>query len=227
MLAKDLTVSPGEIVDLGEFDVTSKDRPKPIRTNADASKNESKTPTPAAGKGEMKSPAAAGRNESTQSDRKADGDLLSVRGRVLDPQGKPVADADVLAVQDYFTAWSHTSVPLVTTESDKAGRFHLEFRKSEIVQSDQLLQRVSIIAKPLDSKLGIAWIRCDAIKPGEETTLQLVPDEPVEGRIVDLEGRPIAGVEVRVNELSTNAKGDLAAWLSAKERRSVRQQPRS
>ena len=85
------------------------------------------------------------------------------------------------------------------------------------MQSDQLLQRVSIIAKPLDSKFGIAWIRCDAIKPGEETTLQLVADEPVEGSIVDLEGRPIAGVEVRVNELSTNAKGDLTAWLGAQK----------
>jgi protocatechuate 3,4-dioxygenase beta subunit len=217
LLVKDLSVSPGEIIDLGEFDVTSKDRPKPKRTNAISSEIEPKTPGPADGKGEMKSPAAAGRNDSTQSDRKADDDLFSVNGRVLDPQGKPAAGAKVAAVQDYFTTWSHTSAAMVTTESDNAGRFHLEFRKSDIVQSDQLLQRVSIIAKPLDSKLGIAWIRCDAIKPGEETILQLVADVPVEGRIVDLEGRPIAGVEVRVNELSANAKGDLTAWLSAQK----------
>ncbi|HKD37472.1 MAG TPA: hypothetical protein VKB78_11750, partial [Pirellulales bacterium] len=33
-VATDLSVSPGEIIDLGEFDVTSKDRPKPKRTSA-------------------------------------------------------------------------------------------------------------------------------------------------------------------------------------------------
>ena len=72
---------------------------------------------------------------------------------------------------------------------------------------------VSIVAKPTDPKLGIAWVGFDAIKPGEETTLQLVPDEPIEGKIVDLEGRPAAGVEVRVIWLATNAKSDLTTWL--------------
>jgi hypothetical protein len=33
-IAEDLTVSPGEIIDLGEFDVTSKNRPNPKRINA-------------------------------------------------------------------------------------------------------------------------------------------------------------------------------------------------
>ena len=197
---------------------------KPAKTNAnDGAKTtgESGAIETSAGQPKSRSPAATGaaatRNDPAPAGRNADDDLLSIHGRVLDPQGKPAAGAKVLAVQDYFTAWSHTSVPLVTTKSDEAGRFHLEFRKSEIVQSDQLLQRVSIIAKPLDSKLGIAWIRCDAVKPGEETTLQLVADEPIEGQIVDLEGRPIANVDVRVNQLSTNAKGDLTSWLSTQK----------
>ena len=58
-IAEDLTVSPGEIIDLGEFDVTSKDRPKPVRTIAVGSRIQSKTTAPADGKDEMKSPAAA------------------------------------------------------------------------------------------------------------------------------------------------------------------------
>ena len=91
---KNLTVSPGEIVDLGEFDVTSKNHPKPKRTNAISSEIEPKTPVPADGKGEIKTPAAAGRDHSAQSDRKADDDLFSVNGRVLDPAGKPRAGAD-------------------------------------------------------------------------------------------------------------------------------------
>jgi hypothetical protein len=214
LLAKDLTVSPGEIVDLGEFDVTSTDRPQPKRTNANSSEIESKTPATADGKGEMKSPAAASRNKSTQSDRKVDDDLLSVRGRVLDPQGKPVAGAEVLAVQQYWKTWRHVA-PLVSTKSDDAGRFHLEFKKSQIVHQEAALRFVSIIAKPTDSKLGIGWLGCDAIKVGEEVALQLVADEPLEGRIVDLEGKPAAGLEVKAIWIATNAKSDLTSWLEA------------
>ncbi len=55
-----LTVSPGETIDLGEFDVRSKDRPKPVRTIAVDSKNQSKTTGPADGKDDTKSRAAAG-----------------------------------------------------------------------------------------------------------------------------------------------------------------------
>ena len=138
-----------------------------------------------------------------------------MNGRVLDPQGKPVAAVEVLAIQQYWKTWRHVA-PLVSTKSGEAGRFHLQFRMSQVVASAVSPSRfVSIVAKPTDPKLGIAWVGFDAIKPGEETTLQLVPDEPIEGKIVDLEGRPAAGVEVKVIWLATNAKSDLTTWLGA------------
>src|SRR2546421_513193 len=36
---------------------------------------------------------------------------------------------------------------------------------------------------------------------------------PVEGRILDLEGKPIAGATVRVERVSRPAGGDLSDWL--------------
>lgn len=39
------------------------------------------------------------------------------------------------------------------------------------------------------------------------------PDVPISGRIVDLEGRPIAGVSVRIRDFRTPKSGDLSTWL--------------
>ena len=52
--------------------------------------------------------------------------------------------------------------------------------------------------------------------PGDpdETTLRLVEDgPPIEGRIVDLEGRPVAGARVKVANIWFARKGSLSDWL--------------
>ncbi len=213
LLAKDLAVSPGEIIDLGEFDVTSKDRPKSKQTNAISSEIEPKTPVPADGKGEMKSPAATGRNDSTQSDRKADDDLLSVRGRVLDPAGKPAAKADVEIVQSCRSVWKKTAT-LVAAKTDDAGRFRLKFRKSDFAAAGFETRSPAALVASMPG-FGAAWCDCDPTKLDQESTLLLVADEPVEGRIIDLEGRPVAGVKAEVVSLTTNRKNDLSIWLAS------------
>ena len=210
---KNLTVSPGEIVDLGEFDVTSKNHPKPKRTNAISSEIEPKTPVPADGKGEMKTPAAAGRDHSAQSDRKADDDLFSVNGRVLDPAGKPAAGADVEIVQSCRSVWKKAAT-LVAGKTDDAGRFRLEFRKSELAAAGFEPRNPAALVASMPG-FGAAWCDCDPTKSDQQTSLQLVADEPVEGRIVDLEGRPVAGVKAEVVSLTTNRKNDLRAWLAS------------
>ena len=45
--------------------------------------------------------------------------------------------------------------------------------------------------------------------------LKLVADSPLKGRIVDLEGNPIAGVDVSIGGLFTNDRHDLSTWLDA------------
>ena len=50
-------------------------------------------------------------------------------------------------------------------------------------------------------------------EPGE-VTVHLEPDDvPIEGRIVDLEGRPVAGASIRALDLFASTSGDLTGWL--------------
>ena len=55
---------------------------------------------------------------------------------------------------------------------------------------------------------------------GEELTLKLMADDvPVSGRIIDLEGRPVAGVIVKVLNVRAPINASLDAWLKALEER--------
>jgi hypothetical protein len=46
-------------------------------------------------------------------------------------------------------------------------------------------------------------------------TIRLVKDVPVRGRVLDLQGKPIAGVTVRVRGLQWPIKGDLSSFIAA------------
>ena len=140
---------------------------------------------------------------------------MTVRGRVLDPEGKPVAGAEVLTVH-YFWKTTHYSVPLTTVKSDEQGQFHLAFRKSQLDPgAADPTQSVSIIARLPGSNFGLAWSDYHSAKAGEEQILKLADDVPLEGRVVDLEGNPIAGVEVSIGLIFTNEGHDLSKWLEA------------
>src|SRR5262249_30689943 len=57
-----------------------------------------------------------------------------------------------------------------------------------------------------------------AFEPAGDLTLRLARDDvPINGRVLDLQGKPIAGVKGRVDELSVPKAGDLTPWLEALE----------
>src|SRR5262249_18275667 len=63
---------------------------------------------------------------------------------------------------------------------------------------------------------GPAWATVYKPEPLADCTLKLVKDDvPIDGRVVDLEGRPIRGVTVRVMGVNPMAKEDLSPWLAA------------
>ncbi len=69
------------------------------------------------------------------------------------------------------------------------------------------------------SKLVVANDR----EGSKELTLQLARDDvPISGRIIDLEGRPVAGVLVSVVEVRVPAVGSLDGWIKAMEERKDR-----
>ncbi len=63
---------------------------------------------------------------------------------------------------------------------------------------------------------GPAWARWDRVDERGEMTLRLVRDDvPIEGRVVDLEGRPVPGAKVNVGFLLATAGENLTPWLQA------------
>ncbi|HUG67242.1 MAG TPA: M56 family metallopeptidase [Pirellulaceae bacterium] len=140
-------------------------------------------------------------NDNTEASQKPDGvdanlsgngrsDRLIVRGRVVGPDGRSIVGAKVYAakLQEIYR------VPLAASTSGNSGRFELAIGKAELKG-----EIVDIAAAA--PGFGPAWIRGPDAEDAEELILRLVPDEPVRGRIIDLQGRPVAGVRVSVNSL--------------------------
>jgi RNA polymerase sigma factor (sigma-70 family) len=119
-------------------------------------------------------------------------------GRVLDPDGKPAAGAKV-----YLLRWTDPDrEPKVRAETDKDGRF-------------------SFTAPPGESQLFVTAAGCGpawAVNPGkiEDNPLRLARDDvSVSGRVLDLQGQPVAGATVRVLALKVSPEGKLDKWLEA------------
>ena len=128
---------------------------------------------------------------------------IKVRGRVLDPAGKPRAGSRLwLAFQGTDWIFS-TRVPEVRATSSADGRF--EFTVSDVDPEVSRALRmtsgwpdgfgnIQVIASA--EGCGPAWTGLAGIK--DEIELRLVPDDiPIEGKLLTLEGRPIAGITVR------------------------------
>jgi RNA polymerase sigma factor (sigma-70 family) len=138
---------------------------------------------------------------------------MSVHGRVLDPDGKPVAGAKL------FLPPSRESVggmiasllpprPVATTDGE--GRFAF--------QADPpppgLGSFLPVIA--VAPGFGPDWANAGKPGPDGDLTLRLVADDvPIRGRVVDLEGRPVPGATVRIESLEAAAGNDLGQVLKA------------
>ncbi|HVK10474.1 MAG TPA: sigma-70 family RNA polymerase sigma factor [Gemmataceae bacterium] len=127
------------------------------------------------------------------------------RGRVLDGNGKPVVGASVYWVG--HTGSVRKAIPpqkIAVTARD--GTFSFDPEK---------LPKGAVAASLVAAADGWApdwrlWKRTDA-----ETTLRLVPDAAVKGRLLDLEGRPVAGATVRVQSIAHPPGGDWAGVANA------------
>lgn len=141
-------------------------------------------------------------------------DMATVSGVVVDPQGKPLAGAKVAALH----GWKRfvTYPPLDKTKCDSSGRFTVAFRKSAYAiglgPADHWKDAVIVASA---EGFGLAWIRWRDIRVGQEITLSLVDDVPVLGRVVNREGRPVAGVAVKTGLLHAPNDGNLDKWLAA------------
>lgn len=142
---------------------------------------------------------------------------LTLSGRVVDPAGHAVAGAKVwLAVLPGASPKAAGPKVVATTGDD--GRFTVA---EDGRGRGRHWTRVARVVATADG-FGLAWAAADpgADKPVE---LRLVEDEPVRGRVLTLEGKPVAGARVRVQEVDAPAGPDLSKFLAeAKARERAR-----
>jgi RNA polymerase sigma factor (sigma-70 family) len=119
-----------------------------------------------------------------------------VRGQVVGPNGKPHEGAEVVVVASRFR-WRSRQSDKPTTEllgrgrCDGQGRFRIEL--SGEPESDE--GRVVLVAIARDH--GFAARELTDLDATIEGPIRLPAEQPVEVRLVDLEGSPVAGAEVR------------------------------
>jgi RNA polymerase sigma factor (sigma-70 family) len=139
-------------------------------------------------------PAAAAANE--------------IRGRVLGPDGKPVAGAKLYLCGNA----GKSAAPQPATDND--GRFRFALPANADHSPRYLLATAD--------NLGLDWTDLRPSEASRDFTLRLPDDVPIRGRVLDLEGKPVAGAAIRIVSLTTSTSGTLdefmKQWAKDKER---------
>jgi hypothetical protein len=137
---------------------------------------------------------------------------VSVRGLVLDPQGKPVKGARLIFL--YGSSRKYPEKAWGTSAAD--GRFEFAVAKTLLDDPWYENNKDSTYVVAGADGYGCAFAK---LPPGTagDVTLRLVKDDvPIQGRILDLEGKPVAGATVRIDDhLYFPNAGDLIPWLEA------------
>jgi RNA polymerase sigma factor (sigma-70 family) len=149
-------------------------------------------------------PAPAQDKASPAPDQKGE-EAMEVTGQVLGADGKPCADAKLYLWTSAVKKQADMAV-LATTGAD--GRFRLPVARADLERG------AKVVARAKDH--GPDWVEVAKLDKGGEVTLRLAPDDvAINGRIIDLEGQPVAGVTIEVDRLQQN---DLKPWLEAAKR---------
>jgi RNA polymerase sigma factor (sigma-70 family) len=128
---------------------------------------------------------------------KSDEDVVLVRGRVLDANGKVVPGARL------FVFDGNTKVPAPQRAADSQGRFSFKLELDPIREHLRCLMAVA-------DRHGCDWV---PTWTQGEWTLRLPEEVPIRGQVVDLQGLPVADVTVRIIELQTTSSGSLDDFL--------------
>jgi len=161
-------------------------------------------------------------------------------GTVTTPRDEPAAGAKVFLVHWADSLPTGTLEPVAISKAD--GTFRFSRRRSDFLLNVERepWRNCWLAAASTNSddgeKLGLAFahlipfettgqavkgVSRSQLKVWEQTSLgqrilQLAPDDfPLRGRVVDLEGRPVAGARVTVEQIWSSSTDDLSDWESA------------
>ncbi len=143
---------------------------------------------------------------------------ITLEGQIVDSMGKPVPRAQVYLREQPFSWTASTGHPTETrniaqTASDADGRFVLR----EVALPPSHFLRTEIF--PLDivvhaSGFALAWRHLEAAEQGRGLRIALAPEAQVQGRLIDAQGKPVAGAPVKVAEVA-RLDQEKMAWLGS------------
>jgi RNA polymerase sigma factor (sigma-70 family) len=150
--------------------------------------------TPAAAQAGDRPPAAPAKPETART--------VEIQGRVLDPEGKPKAGAQLL-----WLGMEAKIKALGTTGTD--GRFTVT------VPREPNYRRVFCYLIAQADGTGIDFIELPQDDPNKLVELRLVKDNPIRGRIVNTEGKPVASVRVTAEDIEVYPNNAMDVFLDA------------
>jgi RNA polymerase sigma factor (sigma-70 family) len=130
------------------------------------------------------------------------GDTATVEGRVLGPDGRPVAGASVRLGSGATKAGKAWPVR-ATTGAD--GRFRFAANKAEMRRGATLVATAA--------GHGSDWVELSPDGKAEALALRLGREVPIQGCVLTLEGEPVAGASVEVVRAEKPRGKDLTAWV--------------
>jgi RNA polymerase sigma factor (sigma-70 family) len=144
-------------------------------------------------------------------------DAVTFGGRVLDPDGKPFVGAQLYLLDYARKAGPRPGLAFkVQATSASEGRFRFKVAEADVTLPtgyvDDPWNHVFVVA--MAEGYGFAFKPVGKRQAAADMTLQLAKDDvPIMGRVVDLQGKPVPGVTVRVRGLHKPTQGDLAAFV--------------
>jgi len=123
---------------------------------------------------------------------------MFVVGRVLDPNGKPVPGATVVVHarslargrEPYFLG--RRQIPIGDARTDGAGRFRIDAPRTSSSHDE------AFGAVALAPGHGVGWVTLDPDDEEPTAEISLRPEQVIQGRLFDLQGRPVPDVALSV-----------------------------
>jgi RNA polymerase sigma factor (sigma-70 family) len=129
---------------------------------------------------------------------------LTVTGRILAPDGKPAAGANIAVVarqgvllssSEWWSAFRNDIIGQGNTDAE--GRFRLI-----VTRADPLMNVRAVRVIAMKEAVGLAWKAIDPNAEKADVELRLTPMQPVRGRLVGIQGEPAAEVKVHVARIT-------------------------
>lgn len=149
-------------------------------------------------------------NEPAKADKTVTQEPRTIKGTVLGPDGKPLAGAKLFVpklTKTEATSDVGAAADLVGTAGAE-GQFNLTLT----LPGKGVWARAYLIAHA--AGLGVDWVDLNESKSSDDVTLRLPQDVPITGRVVNTEGKPVAGVSVSATSIYVPANEKLDDYLS-------------